>query len=165
MLHGYITKCIWEGHAYVASSLYRIFKCLRCCLEKQSSCHHFLSSLLELRWFCSLFFWNRNSLLNCNFFSLSRQEQSVVVDFTVVPVWGTIYLLCETEYFSVIPVTKGCIFPVSERENLQRIVKFCFKVIQISTSIVSLGLQRQVYVKPDYMHTLFVCLNRFVHAV
>lgn len=69
------------------------------------------SSLLELRWVFSLFFWNRNSLLNFSFFFFSfKIRKSVVIDFVVVPVWGRVYLPCESEHFSVIPVTKGCIF-------------------------------------------------------
>lgn len=118
MLNAYITKRIWEDHAYMVSSLDRIFKRLRCLLEKQSRCQHFLSSLLELRWFCSLFFWNKNSLLNCNFFfslkiwtfSCHWLHSSSSVRGSISSLWDWT-LLCDTS-------NKRLYFPVSEREKI-----------------------------------------------
>lgn len=98
------------------------------------------------------------------FFFLSNYEPSVVIDFTVDPVWGTACLPCESEHFSAIPVPKSCI---SLCQQVSKFLKYHEVVLQSYTAnhLCCLVIWRQACVKPDSVHPSAVCLNRLVSAV
>lgn len=132
MLHAYIIKCIWKTmHTF---QRFEIF------FKKSKHLPPFLA-LVQFSCFCSLFFWNRNSLLNCNFFfffPLKLWAVSCHWPNSRSSVMGSMFP-CETEPSPALPGLKQkAAFPwASKWESSQSVMKFSFRVIQITTSVFS----------------------------
>lgn len=108
----------------------------------------FFSSLLQLSSSCSSFLLNGNRLtIGLLFFFLSIYEQLIATGFTVVPVLGQCIIIIIFFFFVRLNFSlhntsnKKSYFSLSEREaNLWGIVRFSFKAVELSMSVVSFSL-------------------------